>query len=723
MDTEPPATEARPLLGALNEAQRQAVAATGRHVLVLAGAGSGKTRVLVYRLAWLVETGQATPWGILAVTFTNKAAGEMRRRVEEMLGLPVRGMWVGTFHGLAHRILRSHWREAGLPEGFQILDADDQLRTVRRVLRELDLDEARWAPKQVQGFINARKDEGLRPSHADPRGDPWLAQMLRIYEAYEAACRRSGVVDFGELLLGAHELLREHPPLLEHYRGRFRHLLVDEFQDTNTLQYAWLRLLAGEDASLFMVGDDDQSIYGWRGARIENIQRFSRDYPDAQVIRLEQNYRSTRTILDAANALIAHNRGRLGKTLWTAGRQGDAISLYSAFNEVDEARFVASELQRWVAQGGHWGDAALLYRVSAQSRVLEEALVATGVPYRIHGGLRFYERAEIKDALAYLRLLANRDDDGAFDRVVNQPPRGIGDRTLESLRTLAREAGLSLWAAAQRLVRERSLAPRALSALAGFLDLVDGLGRETGGIELHARVDRLIRGSGLLEHFRAEKGERGLARVENLEELVSAAREFDSGEAPGEDPLAAYLAHTALEAGEAQAEGGTDGVQLMTLHAAKGLEFPLVFLCGMEEGLFPHQHSVEDPSRLEEERRLCYVGMTRAQQRLYLTRAESRRLHGSDFHPLPSRFLREIPLEHLREVRGGITLARPALAPARPPAETSPFRLGQQVLHPKFGEGTVVSYEGSGAHARVQVNFGRLGSKWLVLAYARLQAV
>jgi DNA helicase-2/ATP-dependent DNA helicase PcrA len=667
-----------------------------------------------------VDTGQASPWGILAVTFTNKAAAEMRGRIEQTLGVPVRGMWVGTFHGLAHRLLRTHWQEARLPEGFQILDSDDQLRVVRRIVRELDLDEARWPPKQAQWFINSRKDEGLRPGHQDHRGDPWSAQMQRVYQAYEAACQRSGLVDFGELLLRCHELLRGHDAILSHYRQRFRHILVDEFQDTNALQYAWLRLLAGDDGHLFMVGDDDQSIYGWRGAKIENIQRFSRDYPDAQVVRLEQNYRSTGTILAAANALIAHNQGRLGKNLWTAGHEGEPLQLYRAFNEVDEARFVAGEVRRWVEGGGRCRDAALLYRVSAQSRVLEEALMALGIPYRVYGGLRFYERAEIKDALGYLRLLANRDDDSAFERVVNTPTRGVGDRSLEVVREMARADGSSLWQAAERTVRERKLAPRALNAISAFLSLVDAMAQETRGLELHDLVERVISRSGLLDHYRAEAGERGLARRENLEELVTAVREFDLGEASDQDPLTSYLAHAALEAGEQRAEAGEDSVHLMTLHAAKGLEFPVVFLCGMEDGLFPHQHSVDDPAKLEEERRLCYVGITRAREKLYLTLAESRRLHGSEHNAFPSRFLREIPPRFVREIRLGGTVTRPAALVAR--AEPGPFRLGQQVMHPKFGEGTVVSYEGSGAHARVQINFGRAGSKWLVLAYARLES-
>ena len=712
--------DARSPLASLNEAQRTAVTVQGAHVLVLAGAGSGKTRVLTQRVAWLVDTGQASPWGILAVTFTNKAAAEMRGRIEKILGIPVRGMWVGTFHGLAHRLLRAHWQEARLPEGFQILDSDDQLRVVRRVVRELDLDESRWSPKQGQWFINSRKDEGLRPGHQDHRGDPWSAQMQRVYQAYEAVCQRSGLVDFGELLLRCHELLRGHEGILSHYRQRFRHILVDEFQDTNALQYAWLRLLAGDEGHLFIVGDDDQSIYGWRGAKIENIQRFSRDYPDAQVVRLEQNYRSTGTILAAANALIAHNEGRLGKTLWTAGREGDPLQLYRAFNEIDEARFVAGEVRRWVDGGGHCADAALLYRVSAQSRVLEEALMALGIPYRVYGGLRFYERAEIKDALAYLRLLANRDDDAAFERVVNTPPRGIGDRSLEVVREVARAEGASLWQAADRTVRERRLAPRALNAIGAFLSLVDAMTKEMAGLELHDLVELVLTRSGLLDHYRAEAGERGLARRENLEELVTAVREFDLGEAADQDPLSAYLAHAALEAGDQQADAGADSVHLMTLHAAKGLEFPLVFLCGMEDGLFPHQHSLEEPAKLEEERRLCYVGITRAREKLYLTLAENRRLHGAEHNAFPSRFLREIPPRFVREVRLGGTVTRPAAVAAR--ADSGPFRLGQQVLHPTFGEGTVVNYEGSGAHARVQINFSHGGSKWLVLAYARLES-
>ena len=721
------------ILDPLNDEQRQAVAAPPGHMLVLAGAGSGKTRVLVHRVAWLLASGQATPQGVLAVTFTNKAAGEMRGRIERMLGRPVGGMWVGTFHGLAHRLLRAHWRDAGLPEGFQILDAEDQLRAVRRVIRELDLDEARWPPRQAQGYINGRKDEGLRARHLDPGGDMWLEHMVRVYSAYEAFCERAGVVDFAELLLRAHELLRERPDVLEHYRRRFRHILVDEFQDTNAIQYAWLRLVAGETGWLFCVGDDDQSIYSFRGARVENIQQFPRDFPDVCTVRLERNYRSTGNILGAANRLIANNVGRLGKNLWTSGQAGDPVYLYTAFNDVDEARFVVGRVQQWVEDGGRRDEVAILYRVSAQSRVFEEALLAGAVPYRVHGGLRFYERAEIKNALGYLRLVASRDDDAAFERVVNVPPRGIGARTVDSIRAAARERGESLWRAARRLADGGALAARAGKAVTGFVSLVDGLAAEVEGMALEEQTEAAIAASGLTDFYKRDNPERAQARLENLEELVSAAREFDVGDQDEPDapaPLMAFLSHAALEAGESQAAEWEDCVQLMTLHSAKGLEFPVVFLCGLEEGLFPHQRSSDDPDQLEEERRLCYVGMTRARQRLFLTHSESRRLHGQDYYPAPSRFLREIPGELVEEVRARSAVSRPLYR--RPggfegggvaEAVAGGLQLGQRVCHPKFGEGVVLNYEGQGASARVQVNFQDAGAKWLVLQFAKLEAV
>ncbi len=719
------------ILDPLNDEQRQAVTSPPGHMLVLAGAGSGKTRVLVHRIAWMLATEQATPFSVLAVTFTNKAAAEMRGRIERMLERPIGGMWVGTFHGIAHRLLRTHFKEAGLPEGFQILDSEDQLRCIRRVLKDMDLDETRWVPRQLQGYINARKDEGLRAAHLVDNGDPWLGQMLRIYRNYEDACDRSGIVDFAELLLRAHELLREQEDVLHHYRRRFSHILVDEFQDTNAIQYAWLRLIAGETGWMFAVGDDDQSIYGWRGARIENIHQFPKDFPNVATVRLEQNYRSTANILTASNALIANNQGRLGKNLWTSGAKGDPIHLYTAFNDLDEARFVVSRIQQWVESGDRRDDVAVLYRVSAQSRVFEEALLASSIPYRVHGGLRFYERAEIKNALAYLRLVANRHDDASFERVVNMPARGIGARTVEALRTAARHTQDSLWGAARKLIEGNRLPARASSAVLDFMNLIERLAEEVDEQALEAQTEAVIEKSGLLEFYRQDKTDRAQTRVENLEELVTAAKQFEPDELNEGDRLVAFLSHAALEAGEEQAAEWEDCVHLMTLHAAKGLEFPLVFLAGLEEGLFPHQRSSDDAGKIEEERRLCYVGMTRAQRVLVLSHAESRRLHGQEYFPAPSRFLREIPSELLQEVRLRSSVTRPVSFGLRargrnrsqPADDVGPFRLGQRVEHPKFGEGIVLTLEGQGSHARVQVNFENAGSKWLVLAYANLEAV
>jgi DNA helicase-2/ATP-dependent DNA helicase PcrA len=712
------------LLDSLNDAQREAVCAPPGNLLILAGAGSGKTRVLTHRIAWLVRTGEASPYGILAVTFTNKAAHEMRGRIEALLQMPVGGMWVGTFHSLAHRLLRAHWREAGLPQTFQILDGEDQYRLIRRILREMSLDEAHWPPRQVQGFINGRKDEGLRAKHLPNYGDPWQKQMARIYQLYEETCERNGLVDFAELLLRAHELWLNHPEVLNHYRQRFRHILVDEFQDTNAIQYAWLRLLAGTSGQMFAVGDDDQSIYGWRGARVENIHQYSRDFAGVHVVRLEQNYRSTGTILAAANALIAHNSDRLGKELWTEDEKGELIRLYGAFNEIDEARFIVDRIEQWIAQGGKRNEVAILYRSNAQSRVLEEALIQAGVPYRVYGGMRFFERAEIKDALAYLRLILNRNDDPSFERIINTPTRGIGDRTVQSIRDHARAHNISMWRATKDLLAANTLAARAHSAVAAFAQLIERLERETTDTALDERVEHVIQHSGLIEFFAKEKGDKGESRVENLEELVSAARQFEYDDEEGLDDLSAFLSHAALEAGEGQAEQWEESVQMMTLHSAKGLEFPLVFMAGMEEGLFPHQRSSEEPGRLEEERRLCYVGMTRAMRQLYLTHAEVRRLYGKEEYTRPSRFISEIPAEHLEEIRVRGTVSTPIFRQERSAvAESSGFRLGQRVLHPKFGEGVVLSSEGSGAQARVQINFHEVGTKWLVLAYANLQTL
>ncbi|BAZ92508.1 DNA helicase II [Thiohalobacter thiocyanaticus] len=727
-----------PIIDPLNDAQREAVTAPAGHVLVLAGAGSGKTRVLVHRIAWLIQVERVSPFGILAVTFTNKAAREMRGRIEELMGVPARGMWVGTFHGLAHRLLRAHWQEAGLPETFQIIDSDDQLRLVKRVLRQLELDEARFPPKQLQWFINGRKDEGLRPQHVEHFDDPFLKTQIRVYAAYDELCQRLGLVDFAEILLRAHELWLKYPRVLAHYQQRFGHILVDEFQDTNSIQYAWLRLLAGQTGRVFAVGDDDQSIYGWRGARIENIQRFSEDFPGTQLVRLEQNYRSTGTILAAANALIAHNAGRMGKNLWTEGEDGEPIELYNAYNEYEEAQYVVDRIEQFTETGQARSEIAILYRSNAQSRVFEEQLMQRAIPYRVYGGLRFFERAEIKDALCYLRLANNRGDDASFERVVNQPPRGIGERTVGAVREQARALDISLWESARRIVAEKALNARAVNALNNFIELIENAGESIVDLELHEQAEAMIQASGLIEHFKKEKGERGQARIENLEELVNAARAFEVPEEAEEDltegepdALTAFLAHAALEAGEGQADAWEDCVQLMTLHSAKGLEFPVVFMAGLEEGLFPHQMSADEPGRLEEERRLCYVGMTRARQRLHVSYAEKRRLHGQENYAIPSRFLRELPQGLLQEVRpqpsyGGFGGGPGAAAPTASSnlfadaAADAELALGSRVQHPKFGEGVVLNYEGNGPHARVQVNFQEAGPKWLVVAYANL---
>ncbi len=714
------------VLDSLNEAQREAVAAPTGNILLLAGAGSGKTRVLVHRIAWYIETNQTSPYGILAVTFTNKAAAEMRARIEGLLQRPIGGMWVGTFHGIAHRLLRAHWQEAGLPENFQILDSDDQYRTIRRVIRGMQLDESQYPPRESQWFINGRKDEGLRPQHLEDNGDPTMSQLIHIYQTYEQTCARSGLVDFAELLLRAHELFRDQESVLRIYRERFRHLLVDEFQDTNALQYAWLRLLVGDTGALFAVGDDDQSVYGWRGARIENMQQFQKDIPDTKLMKLEQNYRSSANILKAANTLISNNESRLGKELWTEGEDGEKIGLYSAYNEYDEARFVIESIKAAKQESLQYIDNAVLYRVSAQSRVFEEVLMQANIPYRVYGGMRFYERAEIKDVLAYLRLASFNDDDASFERIVNTPTRGIGQRTLEELRSYARRDNISLWQSAVGVLSDKALSARALGALERFLGLIHLMRDEIGPLSLDEAVDTVVKHSGLVEHFRKEKGEKGLARIENMEELVSAAHEFEHNkEAHGDlEPLPAFLSHAALEAGETQADAYTDCVHLMTLHSAKGLEFPSIYLVGVEDGLFPHQRSLDDPEQLEEERRLCYVGITRAKQLLTITFAQHRRMHGSDYYPQPSRFISEIPSDLINEIRlGGASISQEIFSRnSEILQEEGDFALGQRVLHNRFGEGVVLNLEGSGSHARVQVNFEQAGSKWLVLAYAGLQS-
>ncbi len=712
--------ELNSIISSLNDAQREAVSAPKNSMLVLAGAGSGKTRVLVHRIAWLIKVDGAFPGNILSVTFTNKAAAEMRGRVESLLQMPTGGMWIGTFHGLTHRFLRRHAAEAKLPDTFQILDSDDQYRLIRRLMKNLGVDESRCPSRQVQWFINEQKDEGLRAANIDPGMDPFRRQLVKIYAEYEANCQRSGLVDFAELLLRSFELLRDNSSLLEEYQSRFRYILVDEFQDTNAIQYAWLRLLSKGRENMFVVGDDDQSIYGWRGARIENIHSFQKDNPAHKVVRLEQNYRSTGNILGAANSLIANNDGRMGKELWTEDSEGEKISLYNAFNEQDEAHFVIERIRKWAETGNARSDAAILYRSNAQSRLFEEKLMANAIPYRVYGGQRFFERAEIKNGLAYLRLIANRNDDPSFERIVNTPTRGIGSRTVDLIRAEALKQGVFLWQAAISIINAKQLPARASNALNAFLKLINDLSNEAKDKVLFEQVRIVVEKSGLIEHYKKEKGEKGEARIENLEELANAAKQFGWKEGEDElDELSSFLAHAALEAGEGQADEYDDCVQLMTLHSAKGLEFKLVFVVGLEEGLFPGERSIAEPGRLEEERRLCYVGMTRAMEKLYLTYAESRRLYGRETYPKASRFLREIPTEYIEEVRMRATISRP-VSVARQISDAE-FRLGQRVRHAKFGEGVVLQQEGDGDQAQIQINFNSVGIKTLVAGYAKLE--
>jgi DNA helicase-2/ATP-dependent DNA helicase PcrA len=690
------------LIDSLNERQREAVSAEPGHLLILAGAGSGKTRVLTHRIAWACEVDGLSPFSVLAVTFTNKAASEMRARVESLLGISAAAMWVGTFHGLAHRMLRLHYEAAGLPQGFQILDSDDQLRMVKRVVRQLDLDEARWPPKQAQWFINHNKDEGLRPSHIDPGQDPIQQQMLEIYRLYQDQCERAGVVDFAELLLRVLELIRDNDDIREHYQRRFRHILVDEFQDTNAIQYAWLRLMAGSDTPVFVVGDDDQSIYGWRGARIENIHHFEQDFANTRVIRLEQNYRSTGTILKAANALIDNNQSRLGKELWTQSDAGEPIMFYSAYNEKDEARFVIDRIENWVEQGRSRNEVAVLYRSNAQYSVSRLRRVALLRARRDQG---------------YARLPADdfEPDSGYRVRAHRQPSpsrhRAENDRRDPSPR--ARQLGNAVDGfAGTGGIRPVDLA-RAQRAAGLYRP-----GASLDGIEM----------SGLEAHFQKDRSEKGQSRIENLQELVGAGKNFQHDALIEENmsTLDAFLAHAALEAGEGQADAWEDCVQLMTMHSVKGLEFPLVFLVGMEEGLFPHQRSSEEPGRMEEERRLCYVGITRAREQLVVTSAEVRRLYGGESYNMLSRFVREIPDDLIQEVRPKARFTRPGVQAApsmhreRAEADTGLF-VGQRVNHARFGDGIVLNLEGQGPQSRVQVNFEAAGSKWLIASMANLQ--
>ena len=724
------------LLDGLNDKQLEAVTLPYQSALILAGAGSGKTRVLTTRIAWLIQTGQVSPNGLLAVTFTNKAAKEMLSRLSAMLPINTRGMWVGTFHGLCNRFLRSHHREARLPALFQILDTADQLSAIKRVMKAMNVDDEKFPPKQVQHYINGAKEEGMRAEYMDAY-DKHSEMMRDIYSEYDAQCQREGVVDFSELLLRCYEVLSRETSLREHYQQRFRYVLVDEFQDTNRLQYLWLKLLAGTDNCVFAVGDDDQSIYAFRGARVGNMLDFEQDFSVRNIIKLEQNYRSHSNILDAANAIITHNRNRLGKNLWTSSGAGEPVRVYDAYNDQEEARFVVEEVRMLHAEGQALGDMALLYRSNAQSRVLEHALFTAGLPYRVYGGLRFFERAEIKHALAYLRLLANPEDDTALLRVINFPTRGIGARSLEQLQEAARQNNGSLWQAA---TEKAGPAPKPGRGIEGFVTLVRLLQEACTGLTLPEMIDQVTTLSGLRQHYQNEK--EGEDRIANLDELVNAAvafvqehgdTDFSETAPEGVSPeanrqqqlLIAFLTFASLEAGEHQADPGRDALQLMTVHAAKGLEFSTVFIGGLEEGLFPHEQSMYEANGLEEERRLMYVAVTRARRRLYLSHTQSRMLHGQVRYNIPSRFLDEIPEELLKRMnsRSEPKAAAPTYAPARSQSASYPWRVGQAVAHQKFGQGVVVSYEGNADDLRVQINFGSAGMKWLALEYAKLTPV
>lgn len=703
-----------PLLCDLNAKQVQAVTAPHGHHLVLAGAGSGKTRVLTHRIAWLVQEQGVLPEQILAVTFTNKAANELKSRVESLLNRPAYGMWIGTFHGLCHRLLRLHWQEANLDNAFSIMDSDDQLRLVKKIIKECELDDSKWPAKKVMYRINAFKEAGQRVKDLPPTTSQYEQTLIQLYQVYEDYCNRAFLVDFTELLLRTCELFEQHEHLQKHYHSVFHHILVDEFQDTNGLQYRWLQALMGPHTEVMVVGDDDQSIYGWRGARIDHIHRFGEM---ASIIRLEQNYRSTQTILSAANAVIAHNENRLGKDLWTDAEEGEPIELIEAFNDLDEAKMVASIVKTWEQQGGSYSEVAILYRSNAQSRLLEEQFSRLSIPYRVYGGLRFFDRAEIKDALAYLRVLLSRHDDGALERIINLPARGIGATSLQKIRTIASQQRTSLWQACEQALQGDVLTKRASSAIASFMELINTIDAECGGVALDHLCQKVLDDSGLMAYYQGlERTEQNQAKLDNLGELINALGDFMQ-ESPNA-ALSDFLAQVSLNSELEQSEVPMDQVQLMTLHAAKGLEFPLVCLTGLEEGLFPHAMSMGDGSQIEEERRLCYVGMTRAMKKLFLCYAHSRRINGHDSYQRRSRFLDEVPKQYLHQDSAH---SPTPFAESLEDEQQAGFSLGESVMHPQFGRGIIVGAEGRGSQTKVQIRFENAGTKWLMLSYAPLE--
>ena len=717
------------ILNELNDRQRDAVTSEAPSLLVLAGAGSGKTRVLVHRVAWIVEAMQSNPNSVMAVTFTNKAANEMKSRIQELLQSPLADLWCGTFHGLAHRTLKRFYKEANLISTFTVLDAEDQLRVIKRICKDNNLEESSWPAKQIQWQINSWKDAGKRPKNVDDSKDFYAETVKKIYSQYDEICKKDSLVDFAELLLKSYELLKSNTKVRDFFHRRFRHILIDEFQDTNVIQYAWLNEVASKEASITAVGDDDQSIYGWRGAKVGHLEDFKTKHKQNATIRLEQNYRSTSIILNAANALIENNQARLGKNLWTESNEGEQITLYQAFNEQDEARFVAEIIKSWMDGGELFSDSAVIYRSNAQSRAIEEALLRANIPYRIYGGLRFYDRLEIKNAISYLRIIFNPHDNPAFERSVANPTRGVGAKTLAKIRSLANKHNISYIQASSKMIDENVISGRGANGLKKFLEIILGLCGKIDDISLSEIVGSILEQSGLIQFHEKEPGEKGKTRKENLEELLSAAKNFEmsfSDDKTNREITEQFLSNVSLDAGDRQADEFDDAVQLMTLHSAKGLEFPLVFMTGLEETLFPHGRSMESPDQLEEERRLCYVGITRAMKKLYLTYAESRRLHGNDIFNPPSRFIKEIPSECIMEIRPKASVTMPYSRNESKPMDFEDqigIALGQKVQHPKFGQGIVLNYEGAGESARVQVNFESAGTKWLVLSFANLEVI
>ncbi len=717
------------ILNELNDRQRDAVTSEAPSLLVLAGAGSGKTRVLVHRVAWIVEAMQSNPNSVMAVTFTNKAANEMKSRIQELLQSPLADLWCGTFHGLAHRTLKRFYKEANLISTFTVLDAEDQLRVIKRICKDNNLEESSWPAKQIQWQINSWKDAGKRPKNIDDSKDFYAETVKKIYSQYDEICKKDSLVDFAELLLKSYELLKSNTKVRDFFHRRFRHILIDEFQDTNVIQYAWLNEVASKEASITAVGDDDQSIYGWRGAKVGHLEDFKTKHKHNETIRLEQNYRSTSIILNAANALIENNQARLGKNLWTESNEGEQITLYQAFNEQDEARFVAEIIKSWMDGGELFSDSAVIYRSNAQSRAIEEALLRANIPYRIYGGLRFYDRLEIKNAISYLRIIFNPHDNPAFERSVANPTRGVGAKTLAKIRSLANKHNISYVQASSKMIDENIISGRGANGLKKFLEIILGLCGKIDDISLSEIVGSILEQSGLIQFHEKEPGEKGKTRKENLEELLSAAKNFEmsfSDDKTNREITEQFLSNVSLDAGDRQADEFDDAVQLMTLHSAKGLEFPLVFMTGLEETLFPHGRSMESPDQLEEERRLCYVGITRAMKKLYLTYAESRRLHGNDIFNPPSRFIKEIPSECIMEIRPKASVTVPYSRNESKPMDFEDqigIALGQKVQHPKFGQGIVLNYEGAGESARVQVNFETAGTKWLVLSFANLEVI